>query len=165
MATGGVTVRDLAPDDINACVHIALAVWAPVFASYRTILGERPFHTVFPGWQQQKEAAIRSACAGEHGAMACVAERRGKVVGFVTFYCNHETGMGEISNNAVHPDFQGEGIGTRMYHHVCDRFRALGMRLARVSTGGDPSHAPARRAYEKAGFAVALPGVDYFQEL
>ena len=41
---------------------------------------------------------------------------------------------------------------------------ADGMKLAGVSTGGDPGHAPARRAYEKAGY-TAFPNVWYYQPL
>jgi hypothetical protein len=39
-----------------------------------------------------------------------------------------------------------------------------GMKLAVVGTGGDPGHAPARRAYEKAGY-TAMPAVRYYKEL
>jgi hypothetical protein len=39
------------------------------------------------------------------------------------------------------------------------------MRFAKVHTGLDPSHAPARRAYEKAGFTTQLPTVDYYRKL
>jgi hypothetical protein len=46
-----------------------------------------------------------------------------------------------------------------MYEHVLARMRALGMEAATVGTGADPSHAPARRAYEKAGFGPALPSL------
>jgi hypothetical protein len=38
------------------------------------------------------------------------------------------------------------------------------MGVAMVETGGDPGHAPARRAYEKAGFAL-LPIARYFKNL
>lgn len=33
------------------------------------------------------------------------------------------------------------------------------IRVATVASGGDPGHAPARRAYEKAGFNVTIPSV------
>ena len=36
--------------------------------------------------------------------------------------------------------------------------------MALVGTGGDPGHAPARRAYEQAGF-TALPIVNYVKKL
>ena len=44
------------------------------------------------------------------------------------------------------------------------QLRASGMKLAGVSTGGDPGHAPARRAYEKAGY-TPFPNVWYYQPL
>jgi hypothetical protein len=43
--------------------------------------------------------------------------------------------------------------------------RANGMKLAAVDTGGDPSHAPARRSYEKAGFDRSISSVHYFKDL
>jgi hypothetical protein len=46
-----------------------------------------------------------------------------------------------------------------MYHFAITRMKEAGMRVATVATGGDASHAPARRAYEKAGFAVQIPSV------
>lgn len=52
-----------------------------------------------------------------------------------------------------------------MYAYAFARLRERGMRYVRVSTGGDPAHAPARRAYEKAGFVIGLPGVEYHREL
>jgi ribosomal protein S18 acetylase RimI-like enzyme len=78
---------------------------------------------------------------------------------------NHTSRIGEIGNNAVHPDVQGRGIGPQMYRHALERLRELGMRFVKVGTGGDPAHAPARRAYEKVGFDVQLPGVEYYCRL
>lgn len=46
-----------------------------------------------------------------------------------------------------------------MYRFALDRMKAAGMRVATVSTGGDPSHAPARQAYRKAGFLAEIPSV------
>ena len=43
--------------------------------------------------------------------------------------------------------------------------KAAGMQLATVGTGGDPSHAPARRAYEKAGFSVHIPSIYMYRKL
>ena len=45
------------------------------------------------------------------------------------------------------------------------RMREAGMRVATVATGADPSHAPARRAYEKAGFTVQIPVVWFCRKL
>ena len=40
-----------------------------------------------------------------------------------------------------------------------------GMRYARVSTGLDDAHAPARRAYERAGFDICHENMTYFAKL
>ena len=52
-----------------------------------------------------------------------------------------------------------------MYGFALQRMREAGMTAATVGTGGDPSHAPARRAYEKAGFGPALPTVYFYRSL
>jgi hypothetical protein len=52
-----------------------------------------------------------------------------------------------------------------MYEHVLARMKELGAALATIGTGGDPSHAPARRAYEKAGFGPVLPSVHLYKLL
>ena len=67
--------------------------------------------------------------------------------------------------NAVHPEHAGRGIGTWMYEQAMARMRAHGMALATVGTAGDASHAPARRAYEKAGFGAGLPSVYLYKLL
>lgn len=158
-------IRDLEPADVEAAVEIAVAAWEPVYDSYRRTMGEELFAAAHPDWRAEKAGQIRSACEPRDQAGACVAEVAGRVVGFVTFYAFPGTGIGEIGNNAVRPDFQNRGIATRMYAHACRRLRELGMRFAAVGTGGDPVHAPARRAYEKAGFSIRLPGVKYYRKL
>ena len=158
-------VREVRPGDVPAVVEIALAAWEPVFESFREILGDDLFAAVHAAPRKEKARQVRAACAGADGALVCVAELDGRVVGFACFYPSVRPGMGEIGNNAVHPDYQGLGIAGRMYRHAFRRLRHLGMRFVKVSTGGDESHAPARRAYEKAGFDVDLPGVTYYRRL
>jgi ribosomal protein S18 acetylase RimI-like enzyme len=157
-------IRDLKPEDVDTIVGIALAAWEPIFRYYRQEMGEELFQAVFPDWRAEKARQVEDACRPGSGACVCVAEQEGQVVGFATYYANR-SGVGEIGNNAVHPDRQGRGIGSRMYRYVFERLRALGMRYVKVSTGGDPAHAPARGAYQKAGFEVGLPGVDYYRAL
>jgi len=69
------------------------------------------------------------------------------------------TQLGEIGLNAVDPAHAGKGIGTAMYELAAARMQQAGMKVATVATGGDPSHAPARRAYEKAGLNAQIPSV------
>jgi ribosomal protein S18 acetylase RimI-like enzyme len=86
-------------------------------------------------------------------------------VGFVTVALNafHER-MGAIDILGVDPDYQRRGIGARLTTFAVDHMRRRGMDIAVVETGGDPGHAPARAAYESAGFTL-LPVARYFRQL
>jgi GNAT superfamily N-acetyltransferase len=62
------------------------------------------------------------------------------------------------------PAAQDQGIGMALTAKATDWLCASGMRMAMIDTGGDPGHAPARRVYEKAGYAL-LPVARYFKAL
>jgi ribosomal protein S18 acetylase RimI-like enzyme len=162
---GAVTLRPYRDADLPDLLDIAIAAWEPIRASFRAILGPDLFAVAFPDWRGEKRRQIASACRGEHGARVLVAELHGRPVGFASYYLDHHTGIGQIGNNAVHPGHQGSGIGTRMYKRVLADMRQAGMRCVKVTTGGDDSHAPARRAYQKVGFGCPIPSVTYFREL
>jgi ribosomal protein S18 acetylase RimI-like enzyme len=163
--TEDLLVRPLRSAEIETLVEIAIAAWTPIYAWYRQAMGDELFVAAFPDWAKEKARQVRAACEPDSSAMVGVAELEGQVVGFVTCYADSRSRIGEIGNNAVHPDFQGQGIGSEMYQYAFTRLHARGMRYVKVGTGGDPAHAPARRAYEKAGFTVQLPGVEYYREL
>lgn len=164
-------IRPLEPSDVEVVVEIALAAWQPIFAFYRQTMGDDLFFAARPDWQQEKARQVRQACVPDSSAIVAVAQVSecepsiAQVVGFVTCYAHAKTGIGAIGNNAVHPDWQGQGIAPRLYEYAFERLRERGMRYVKVGTGGDPAHAPARRAYQKAGFGIALPGVEYYREL
>ena len=94
-----------------------------------------------------------------------VAEMAGEVVGFISLKLNKDTQVGEIGLNAVHPSQAGQGTGTAMYEFALSRMKDMGMQAATVATGADASHAPARRAYQKAGFAAKIPSVWMYRRL
>lgn len=159
-----VSIREIAPEEVATAVEIALAAWAPLHIWKREMMGDEMYECFNPDWRAEKAQQVRAACA-PGAAMALVAEVDGRIAGFVTCHVSEGGGWAEIGNNAVHPGFQGRGIGTAMYDEVFRRLRERGIRFVKVSTGGDPFHARARRAYEKAGFKVALPNVTYYRKL
>jgi GNAT superfamily N-acetyltransferase len=128
-------------------------------------MGEDMFLFLHPDWPSEKGGQIRRACEPGSSAQVCVAEQAGQVVGFATYYLDRGKGIAEIGNNAVHPSRRGQGIGPLMYEYVFERLRQRGVQYVTVHTGLDPAHAPARRAYEKAGFDTQLPEVAYFRKL
>ena len=160
-----VLIRDVRPDDVETLVEIAVAAWAPINAERLRFMGEELFGILHSGWQERKARQVRAACAPGSRAGVCVAEIDGRAVGFATYWTDDATGIGELSNNAVHADVRGRGLGGRMYEYVFERLRERGMRFVVVRTGGDAGHAPARRAYEKAGFDVQDPKMVYYRRL
>ncbi|HJP31851.1 MAG TPA: GNAT family N-acetyltransferase [Candidatus Latescibacteria bacterium] len=160
------TIRELAAGDIARLVEIALAAWEPVFDSFEQILGSELFELTRPGCRESKAEQIRAACQLDAPGHVLVAQRGSTIAGFVSFYPDVPVpGVGEIGNNAVHPEFQRQGLAGMMYEEVFRRLKVLGIRYAKVRTGGDASHLPARTAYERVGFDISLPAVDYYREL
>lgn len=139
------------------------AAYAPVFASFRSILGDDIYELAQARDDAAQGELLTSLLAPGSEWEVYAAELDGLVAGFVSVRFNRETTVGEIGLNAVHPDHAGQGVGTAMYDFAIGRMKEAGMRVATVGTGGDPSHAPARRAYRKAGFTAEIPSVWMFR--
>jgi len=160
-------IRPLAEDDLPDVVRLSLRAWAPVFDSFRSVLGEAVYRHLYPDWPAQQADAVQRVCR-ENLARTWVADVHGSPVGFVVVVLHLESqdepDSAEIEMLAVHPEHQRRGVADALIAHALDRMREAGARLAVVGTGGDPGHAPARAAYEKAGF-TPLPLVRYYQAL
>lgn len=151
--------RRACPEDAARLHAIRRAAFAPVFASFRASLGDELYDLAQRREDEAQEGLLASLIAGDPGCELYVAQSGDEVVGFVALRLDPETHVGEIGLNAVDPERAGKGIGTAMYEFAVARMKQAGMRGATVATGGDPSHAPARRAYRKAGFNVEIPSV------
>lgn len=139
--------------------RIREAAFAAVFASFRSILGETIYRVAQAPDDEAQEAYLASLFDPSSEWEVFTADISGRAVGFMAMRLDRDGGIGEIGLNGVHPDYAGRGVGTALYELALDEMAAAGLKVATVSTGGDPSHAPARRAYEKAGFHVGIPSV------
>jgi ribosomal protein S18 acetylase RimI-like enzyme len=159
-------IRRLTDADMDDVVRLSLRAWTPVFESMRAVLGEAVYGHLYPDWRSSQAHAVEQVCRS--ATTAWVAEVGGRPVGFVAVVHHDETHdepcSGEIEMIAVDPDHQRQGIADQLIGHAVEAMRQAGLRLAVVATGGDPGHAPARAAYEKAGF-TGLPLVRYYQAL
>ena len=157
-------IREFRESDLETVVELSLRAWAPVFASLRDVLGDDIFLRLHPDWKANQAEAVKSSCTNdEHEVFVAVAGER--PVGFVAIALNafHER-MGVIDIIGVDPDYQLRGISSRLTEFAAEHMRSRGMDIAVVETGGDPGHAPARAAYESAGFTL-LPIARYFRLL
>ncbi len=160
------SIRPLAGSDIAPVVDLSLRAWAPVFDSFRQVLGEEIFLHLYPEWSAMQAAAVERVCRDE-AMPTWVADHDGRVAGFVAIVHDRqedEPDSSEIEMIAVDPEHQRRGIAADLIAYAVDRMREHGSRLAVIGTGGDPGHGPARAAYEQAGF-TALPLVRYYKKL
>jgi GNAT superfamily N-acetyltransferase len=161
----GPTIRPFERGDRPALQTIRRAAFEPIFRSFRDIVGEDIARIAFAHADAEQEKLLDDICEARSGHHLLVVTIGQDIVGFVSFTIDAAKGIGEIGLNAVHPDHAGKGIGTWMYEQVMARMKDLGMALATVGTGGDASHAAARRAYDKAGFGPALPSIYLYKLL
>lgn len=151
--------------DLAELEEIRRLAFAPIFASFRSILGEDLYVLAQEAEDRTQGNMLLAALKPGEDWQMYVAEYEQKSVGFIQIKMERQTLMGEIELNAVHPDYTGRGIGTQMYDFANDLMKDSGMKVATVSTGGDPSHASARKAYEKAGFTHQIPSVWFCKKL
>jgi ribosomal protein S18 acetylase RimI-like enzyme len=158
-------IRPFEASDLPVMQRLRQEAFKPVFQSFRDIVGDQIYLIALVKSDSEQAELLASICKPSSTHQVFVAEIGEDIAGFVSFSLNHEKRTGEIGLNAVHPNHSGRGIGTKMYEFAIARMKERGMALATVATGGDPSHAPARRAYQKAGFGPALPSVFLYKLL
>lgn len=158
-------IRDFAPHDLPRLHEIRTIAFAPVFASFRDLVGGRLAELAFASAEEDQGKWLDTICAPGSGHDVIVAERDGQIVGFASFAAKDSEPCGEIGLNAVDPEHAGRGIGLALYGEAISRLKHRGVLAVEVSTGADPSHAPARRAYEKAGFKPGIPAITFYRWL
>ncbi len=156
------TMRLATADDADRLVEIALSEWHAIYEGFREQMGNELFTLLYPDYNADKEGQIRRNI--ESGT-CYVTECNGVIAGFIHFLCPEGAVYGRISNNAVWHEFRGRGIAGRQYEFAFEEMRKRGAKAVMVTTGGDEGHAPARRAYEKAGFKAKTESVTYYKLL
>lgn len=155
-------IRPVKPEDAEAVIAIAKEAWTPIFDGYRDQLGDGLFELFFPDAVNRKGEAVRH---NVESGTCYVTELRGRIVGFIYYTYSPTEQIGNIGHNAVLKEMRGHGIAGRQYAAVFETLKKLGARGVRVQTGLDDAHAPARSAYEKAGFQRSIKSVTYYKEL
>jgi ribosomal protein S18 acetylase RimI-like enzyme len=157
-------VRSYRSEDLAWLMETANKAWCGINASYRRAYGDELFVLLVPNEHTRKGEEMRGICR-EHPENVFVCEENGRRAGFIHLVFDRTRRIGEIGNNAVDPECGLKGIGQQMYHFAFERFRAEGMGYATVQTGLDEGHAPARRAYERAGFDISHSKITYYRKL
>lgn len=157
-------IEPYTPAHLSEIIALSLQAWEPVFDSMRAAMLPEVFRAFYrDDWRAAQSAAVEGVCTAEDVSV-WIATEASRVAGFVALKLHEEDQMGEIYMIAVHPDFQRRGVAGSLTRHSVEWFKAAGMSIAMVETGGDPGHGPARRTYESSGFSQ-LPVARYFKAL
>ena len=165
MKTPSIKLGPSTKEQLAQLEQIRQLAFQPIFDSFREILGPR-LYAIAQEKEDMAQADILSSMFDPESRWNIFTLFQDEtIVGFVTVLSDKETRLGEIGLNAIHPEYAGRGLGTQMFELAIEKLREAGMLAAHVATGGDPSHTPARRAYEKAGFDRQIPSVWFCREI
>ena len=165
---GDMIIRHAKPDDAKAIGDLAVRQWTHIYNSYRNCLGDELFAIVYGDADAcLAKSRLNWEAKASDTEYCFVAEIDGKIAGFASYRTVDAPGgkLGIVGYNAVDGEFRGRGIAGKLYAHIFRGMIDSGCKVARVHTGLDDGHAPARRAYEKAGFGPNLPDIEYYQML
>ena len=154
-------IRKAILNDLPELELIREEAFTPVFASFKKILGNEIYDIAQKHEDEEQSKLLPKMLEIESNWELFTIEFKTLVIGFISIKLDQKTRVGEIGLNAIKPSYSGKGIGTKMYKFANKYMKDAGMLVSTVSTGGDPSHEPARHAYEKVGFDVQIPSVWY----
>ena len=153
-------IRPYKKEDLETMVQIAYRAWAEIFKGFRRELGEELYKLLYDIPSQDKRIQLTNYME-KHPDWCFICERNGKIVGFATFFLDFDRNVGLLLNNAADPECGEKGVGQEMYSAIFEHMKEKGMKAVTVSTGADEGHAPARKAYERAGFKIHQDSVMY----
>lgn len=160
-------VQSIVPYDAahrDVALEVALRSWEPVFERMREFVPAFVYENFYPnGWRERQRDDL-ARVLDEESDRVLVALVGDEVAGWVAWRIHSEDSMGEVYVVTVAPEFQRRGLGRSLVECVHERVAAAGMSMVMVETGGDPGHAPARAAYEAAGYE-RWPVSRYFKRL
>ena len=159
-------IRPFTVEDLERIQDIAELAWKPIFDSFREQLGNEILSQTRPLAEKDKREQLASWAANHPDKIIVAVDNNQKIIGFATWYTDEVRKVGIINNNAVDKTSGYKGVGQALYAELFRIFQEAGMTLAQVTTGLDEGHAPARRAYQRAGFGEAkLESVTYYKKL
>jgi len=149
-------IRRASRDDIDRIGEITLTAWNSVTLHH--LLEKKYGASGDKKWNQKKRDSVVNFSRNSI-EQVIVAEVDSQVVGYASWRLDKLNKTGHIGNNAVHPDFRENGIGTALIRKVIDILKNEGAKILRVSTL--KLDAPARHIYEKVGFEELARTVHY----
>ena len=153
-------IRPAYHEDLKAAMKVTAAAFGPVST---TRMSEEFFGEKLGGkpWHVYKNREIKNTFdSALHHVIVC--EKNKTVVGYATAIYNYDTMVAEIGNNAVHPDYQGQGIGKAMQQEIARRMQEDGFKRFTVQTL--TCDIAAQKIYEKIGYEKIAANIVYLKK-
>ncbi|MCA1963603.1 MAG: GNAT family N-acetyltransferase [Prosthecobacter sp.] len=142
-----VTIRHYRPEDLPMLRQITVDSFGSV--ALDQMLEDRLGVWNGRDWRARKADHIDDDCqANPEGCF--VAERGGRILGYITTRLDRVNSIGRIPNLAVEEQARGLGLGRRLIHHALDYFREAGMQVAKIETMA--SNVIGQNLYPSCGF-------------
>ena len=125
-------IREFRPDDLLLFKEITAEAFDGVSIDQGI---EQQFGTINGrDWQWRKVRHVDDDIRREPAGIFVAEDEEGRSIGFISSWCDPETGMGHIPNLVVAAGCRGQGVGRNLLQHVLARFRREGMSHARIET-------------------------------
>src|SRR4030095_6137250 len=121
------TIRNSRPDDPDTIRRLTVESFAGVTLeeNIEQKLGVLHGHD----WRWRKARHLDEDIASNPQGVF-VAERQGRIAGYITAIIDREAGKGRIPNLAVAPECRGQGLGRTLIEHALEYFRNEGLSYA-----------------------------------
>ncbi len=145
MKPSGIRFTPLQPAEPGVLASMLKRVYEPLVESYPETWGLEAAR-----WDEFDREAFQNP--GTIGACVFLTWSNMQLVGFGSYDPRQKPCLGIVGYNCILPEFRGQGFGSAQVREILRRFRSLGIRVARVTTGGHPFFVPAQRMYLTCGF-------------
>ena len=92
-----------------------------------------------------------------------VLEDEGRIVGFISTWCDLTAGIGHIPNLVLVSDYRGRGLGRMLINYAFEHFRTRGLSHAKIETL--VQNAVGRHLYTSMGFKEVAQQVHFLADL
>lgn len=157
--------RPINDEERRAVAELSVEAWQPIWKTARELVGER----IYASMGDRKTAKYNSTyeMLQHDDIFGYGLYIDGVLAGFCSWRIENVPGGkgGVVGLNGVADAFKGRGLGFVMQNYIVRDMLAHDICYAKVLTGLDDGHAPARRTYEKSGFDRSIPTTTYYMEL
>ena len=155
-----ITIRPYRASDLPRIQQLTVEAFEPVCIDRNIedcfgVIGDRDW-----AWRKARhltEDAERDP-SGIH-----VAEIDGAIIGYITTWSDHDSGIGNIPNLAVDRDYRGQGLGRQLIAFALDAFKDAGLSHARIETLDQNS--AGQNLYPSMGFREVARQIHYCMDL